>query len=141
MAILLTTENPGEPVTKPSQWSHQTDIAPDAGGAAQARLFVLQHLSAHGVPTLVDDVRLAASELVTNALRHACPPLTMMLRGYDETVRLELLDGRPTQPVLVTAATSDTHGRGVAIVEALSRRWGVTDLGSDGKSVWAEFDA
>jgi hypothetical protein len=74
-------------------------------------------------------------------MKHSCPPLTMTLRGYGETVRLDVLDGWPTQPVLVTARPTDTHGRGVAIMDALSRRWGVTDLGADGKSVWAEFDA
>jgi hypothetical protein len=102
---------------------------------------VLLHLSAHGFTALVDDVQLAASELVTNAMRHAPPPLTMILRGHDETVRLDVIDGWQTQPVLVAATTMDAQGRGVAIVDALSHRWGVTDLGVDGKSVWAEFDA
>lgn len=61
----------------------------------------------------------------------------MMLRGYGETVRLDVL-GWQTQPVLVTAKTTDAHGRGVAIVDAMSRRWGATDLGPDRESVWAE---
>ena len=35
----------------------------------------------------------------------------------------------------------DKSGRGIAIVQALSRDWGVPSRASGGKSVWAQFDS
>jgi anti-sigma regulatory factor (Ser/Thr protein kinase) len=91
--------------------------------------------------SLVDDVQLVVSELVTNALLHANPPFTVILAAFERTVRLEVLDGGSyLVPSLVVAQSLETTGRGVAIVEAMSRDWGVTSGSSGGKSVWAEFD-
>ncbi|GAA1901502.1 hypothetical protein GCM10009716_09170 [Streptomyces sodiiphilus] len=46
-------------------------------------------------------------------------------------------DKSRARPVPCTAASTDTGGRGLEIVEALSERWG-TDLLGRGKRVWAE---
>jgi anti-sigma regulatory factor (Ser/Thr protein kinase) len=96
-------------------------------------------LVAHDLSRLVDDVQLVTTELVTNAMRHAQTPFTVILREFKGTVRLEVLDGCPVQPILVVAGSEDDGGRGISIVDAVSREWGVTSRGAAGKSVWAEF--
>mgnify|MGYP003297045708 CR=1 FL=1 len=40
----------------------------------------------------------------------------------------------------IHGAVLGTGGRGLAIVERLSHRWGITPSADGGKSVWAWFD-
>ena len=121
-------------------WSHETMFSDEASSAAQARAFVSQHLLGHGMPGLVDDIELVVSELATNAMVHACTSFTVILCAFEESVRVEVSDGSPLEPSVVAARSLDTNGRGVAIVQALSRDWGVLSRASGGKSVWAQFD-
>jgi anti-sigma regulatory factor (Ser/Thr protein kinase) len=122
-------------------WSHETSLAAEGSSAARARAFVSRHLRDHDLPHLVDDIKVVASELATNAMAHAQTPFTVILCAFDETVVLEVSDQSRAEPSLVVARALDTSGRGVAIVQALSRDWGVLSRASGGKSVWAEFDS
>ena len=122
------------------RWSHETDLAPEASSASLARAFVGRHLLAHDLVAMVDDVQLVVSELATNAMLHAQTPFTVSLRAFDATLRLEVVDGASNDPTMVVASLLDTYGRGLVIVQALSRDWGVQPGASGGKSVWAEFD-
>jgi serine/threonine-protein kinase RsbW len=79
---------------------------------------------------LVDDVRLIATELVGNAVRHASPlnngTVLVRWREEDSTLVLSVADGGgPTRPEKAHPSPDDAHGRGLRIVEALSRRWWV----------------
>jgi anti-sigma regulatory factor (Ser/Thr protein kinase) len=123
----------------PRRWSHQTQLPAEPGSVSRARAFVAAHLVDHGMADLVDDVALVASELATNAIVHAGSPFTVTLGASADTIRLEVLDGTHTGPTLRAARTWDTSGRGLAIVQALSRDWGVSARVPGGKSVWAEF--
>jgi anti-sigma regulatory factor (Ser/Thr protein kinase) len=82
-----------------------------------------------------DDARLVVSELVTNAVVHARTriELTIIVRGA--VVRIEVTDFGVDRPQLWAR---DEGGRGIPIVEAMSREWGVVDLGS-AKTVWCEL--
>jgi len=122
-------------------WSHETSLAAEASSAAQARAFVSQHLLDHDMAHLVDDIKVVVSELATNAMAHARTPFSVILCAFDGTVVLEVSDASRAEPALVAARSLDTSGRGVAIVQALSRDWGVLPRVSGGKSVWAEFDS
>jgi anti-sigma regulatory factor (Ser/Thr protein kinase) len=122
-----------------AEWSHTTEFAAEANSVSDARAFVRRHLLDHGMGPLVDDVELVVSELATNALVHAHTPFMVILLVCEGSVRLEVLDGSQIGPVMVMAQALDTGGRGVAIVNALSRDWGVIANMSGGKSVWAEF--
>ncbi len=122
------------------EWSHSTELDADDSSASDARAFVTRHLLEHDLGHLIDDVQLVASELATNAIAHAHTTFMVTLEALDESVRLEVLDGSPTEPVMMTAQPMDTGGRGVAIVNALSREWGSAASTSGGKSVWATFD-
>jgi anti-sigma regulatory factor (Ser/Thr protein kinase) len=122
------------------RWSHETHLAAQAISASQSRVFASRHLLAHDLVDIVDEVQLVVSELSTNAILHAQTPFTLSLRAFDATLRLEVADESNHVPSLVVTGSLDTYGRGMALVQALSRDWGVEHRTSDGKSVWAEFD-
>ncbi|GGW64623.1 ATP-binding protein [Streptomyces griseoloalbus] len=91
------------------------------------------------------DVQLCASELVTNVVQHlgeGVPVTVRVLRDIDGRTRLEVTDPDPRAlPVLRAAvADEDESGRGLALLDALTLRWGVAQ-GSDGKTVWCELGA
>jgi anti-sigma regulatory factor (Ser/Thr protein kinase) len=88
----------------------------------------------------VDDVTLVASELVSNAVRHAAvaPDLDLDIawRISDSTVVVSVCDASDTEPTLRSASNDDAAGRGLTIVDRLAAAWGVERLRS-GKRVWA----
>lgn len=129
-----------QPTGGAGDWSCATDFAADDSSVSGARDFVSVHLLEHGVAYLVEDVQLVVSELATNAILHAQTGFMVVLGSVEEEVRLEVLDGSRTGPVLGYARALDVGGRGVAIVDAVSRNWGVVNHASGGKTVWAKFD-
>jgi anti-sigma regulatory factor (Ser/Thr protein kinase) len=90
---------------------------------------------------LVECAELGVSELVTNALLHARPPLSVRVRGTREHPRVEVRDGSVEMPLMPTAGPQDeadlllTFGRGLSIVARCSTAWGV-EIEEDGKIVW-----
>jgi hypothetical protein len=80
------------------------------------------------------DAELVVSELVTNAVRHAAPPLrlTVSLRGAYLHVAVRDASARlPRQ-----RHSDDTGGRGLSLVDIVTTAWGSTPAG-EGKTVWA----
>lgn len=122
-------------------WSHEITLPPATTSASTARRFVQGHLTDHALPLLVDDVVLVASELATNAIAHARSQFTVSLTATSGTVTLSVSDGSALLPRVVDTAALDTTGRGMAIVDGLSREWGVLPHSRRGKAVWAAFDA
>ena len=123
-----------------TDWSHRFTLAPAAESVPVARRFVRTHLLEHDLPGPVDDLQVVASELVTNAVRHARTPFTVLLAGSDTVITLTVSDGSEQPPVLGTASPADVHGRGLLIVDQFSDAWGVSVESPDVKSVWASFD-
>ena len=121
-------------------WSHATEFAAEPTSVGRARSWVGLRLIDHDLAHLVDDLQLVVSELATNAMVHAETSFLVTLTGAGESVLLEVLDGAQAGPVQFASQSLETSGRGVAIVDALSRAWGVTGHMAGGKSVWAEFD-
>ena len=104
---------------------------------ALARHEVARQLETWGAPEgAVLDFELVASELVTNAITHGLPPIELRLHRSSDEVVLEVSDGSPVRPRRQRPRADVAGGRGLAIVETLSRRWGVRTL-PEGKSVWA----
>ena len=120
-------------------WSHETVLAAEPVSASKARGFVHQHLVAHDLQYLVEDIRLVASELATNAVRHARTPFVVTLSEGDGVVRLAIRDGSPLPPVRSVPQFMDLGGRGLVLVEQLSHEWGTSTDVSGSKSVWASF--
>jgi len=119
------------------------DLSCHTGAPSAARRWTADCLRAHlgdrpPVPDLIDDAVLCVSELVTNAVHAGCTNLRVELSFRDDGVRVGVVDDAPGRPALRSAAAGDRSGRGLKLVEAVSRRWGV-DLLERGKLVWAEF--
>ena len=109
-----------------------------AHAAAKARRFVRARLAAAGRGDLAADAELVVSELVTNAVLHVGPPVLVSVAVHPDGVRLEVADRSSRMPIPVRAGEDAMTGRGLSVVAALSRDWGVTPSG-DGKVAWAEL--
>ncbi|MGW4883347.1 ATP-binding protein [Streptomyces murinus] len=115
------------------------DRAPEA--VAEVRQFAADAVARWQQDAVADKVVLAASELATNAVLHARrEAIRVTLRLLSGRVRVEVYDFSRTMPVLTAVGADEVHGRGLALVEAVSRSWG-TDLLPWGKQVWAEVEA
>ncbi|MFF9085110.1 ATP-binding protein [Streptomyces sp. NPDC014991] len=95
-----------------------------------------RHLREHGF-----DVRLCATELLTNVIDHLGEgtPVTVRVSGTAHGhTRVEVTDPAPgTLPTVLSATGTAESGRGLSLVARLSRRWGV-ELDADRKTVWCE---
>jgi GAF domain-containing protein/anti-sigma regulatory factor (Ser/Thr protein kinase) len=110
---------------------------PDA--VSRARRFAVAALDEQPEP-LVDDAALIVTELLTNAILHGAPPVTLRVRHHDDRVRVEVEDTGRNMPVTARHSTEAMTGRGLPLVAALSASWGVDrNNGGGGKSVWAEL--
>lgn len=105
-------------------WFETLFLAPDGPSAREARDFVGRHLTSHGRPDLVDGIRLVVSELVTNALVHALPPVVVYLQEQRLDVLLTVSDRSPDLPVSRPHKLTDLSGRGLDIVDQVSSEWG-----------------
>jgi CheY-like chemotaxis protein len=111
---------------------------PEDESAPKARRFVGSALENWGLGALEYDTSLIVSELVTNALLHAGSAVRVTLKRSQQLLRVEVWDGSldrvpdPKAPVEL-----EEHGRGLMLVSALSRAWGI-EPAADGKVVWAE---
>ncbi|HVW81143.1 MAG TPA: SpoIIE family protein phosphatase [Mycobacteriales bacterium] len=114
-------------------------VDPASPGIAHARQLVATTLTDWGVrPERVDDIVLCADELVTNAVLHSKPPITLRIRRNVSGVSLQIDDGLSGLPRRTRAGADDEHGRGVQIVAMLSDEWGSRPT-RFGKSVWCNF--
>ena len=107
-----------------------------------ARLRIRAALGLHGLGEYADDAEIITSELVTNAVRHACGNdtetigITLTRTGSPATVTIAVSDSSPHGPVRRDTPAGGEQGRGLQIVEALSARWGWHREGG-GKAVFA----
>jgi len=94
----------------------------------------------------VAEAALLVTELVGNAVRHARPladgRILVSWRTEAGRLYMRVTDGGSTieEPHVTQAGPQDTRGRGLSIVDALARQWGVErTLGSS--TVWATLGA
>lgn len=86
----------------------------------------------------MDDVELLVTELVVNAVVHggSAPELSVLL--LPATIRVEVADSSDEMPKLRQPSLDSTSGRGIALLDSLSSRWGADHLPQGGKTVWFE---
>lgn len=96
---------------------------------------------------LVDTAVLLTSEVVTNAVVHPVPARTLSLvrlrvapLEYLRALRVEVTDrgAAGTLPSVQHVGVTAEHGRGLALVEALSAAWGA-DVNDTTTTVWFEL--
>ena len=112
------------------------DIDPDPAAVGEARKNALGRLAAWGLSDAAFVTELIVSELVTNAIRHAAPPIQLRLI-HDRTLICEVSDASSTAPHMRRARTYDEGGRGLLLVAQLTQRWGTRPTPT-GKTIWAE---
>lgn len=108
----------------------------------EARRFVGRVLRDHGFATgeVVEAAVLLTSELVTNAVLHAAGTINVDVDLDLTALRVEVADNSDERPAPRDATPEDTFGRGLHLVEAMARAWGVEQARDDGKVVWFELD-
>ncbi len=111
-------------------------------GVQDARQWVAATFADINRNDLTECAELGVSELVTNALLHATPPIHVAVRGTREHPRVEVRDRSADKPVLPEPIDHDdqhaellTFGRGLNIVARASDAWGA-EIEDDGKVVW-----
>lgn len=115
----------------------QWDLPADPAVVAEARALTAAQLHAWQLDELAFIAELVVSELVTNAIRYAAPPVQLRLI-MDRALICEVSDASTTAPHLRRARTFDEGGRGLMLVAQLTERWG-TRYTSTGKIIWTEM--
>jgi len=108
-------------------------FAPSPSQVGAARHFAIEAAQDWGCDQ--NDLSLVVSELATNACIHAHSRFTVSLHRHRHGVLVEVSDRDPT-PAIVRPPSHETSGRGMMIVDAIARDWGISGCDS-GKSVWA----
>jgi anti-sigma regulatory factor (Ser/Thr protein kinase) len=134
-------------------WPLQTHLElaalPTAPGCARDHVRSLAH--EWGLPGLADTAELLVSELVTNAVQASerlktradlaiVPVVGLWVTSDGISMVLHVWDANPEIPVLKDFAADDENGRGLFLVETLSKDWAV-DRKADGKVVWCLITA
>jgi len=125
------------PLNRPAE-----PLAPGPRGALQARRWMARVVAELGRPELRENAELALSEVVTNAILHGHPPVTVRLRGTWSHPRVEVRDASTDPPAFPLLEVGQefldelpTFGRGLGIVASSSEAWGAERDG-EGKLVW-----
>jgi GAF domain-containing protein/anti-sigma regulatory factor (Ser/Thr protein kinase) len=101
-------------------------VAPRLEDLGPARRWVDDVLETSGVGAQERrTAMLLTSELVTNALKHAGPPVTVTVEVGGGVLRVAVRDGSTALPVVRHPEPTELSGRGVQFLERLSARWGV----------------
>ncbi len=85
---------------------------------------------------------MAVSELMTNALKASLEehtPIALRLLANHERLIIEVWDRAATDPVACEPDEETVSGRGLAVVEKLSNRWGFKRVSFSLKVVWCEL--
>ncbi|WP_351236123.1 SpoIIE family protein phosphatase [Streptomyces sp. NPDC002133] len=108
----------------------------DPSLVSRARSLTTDQLNRWGLGHHAAATELIVSELVTNAIRHGNGPIQLRLIRHD-ALTCEVHDTGNSTPRRRQPRTTDENGRGLLLIDQLSRKWG-TRYTPDGKLIWAE---
>jgi hypothetical protein len=114
-------------------FDHDTDSA-SLRHAAEDRLLSWQ------AAELVDDTLLVITELVQNVIQHTGHGGELALSHPSDVVLVEVFDSSRDLPRVIGPDPRRLGGRGMLLVDAISRAWG-SQLTATGKVVWAHLPA
>lgn len=116
--------------------THSQRFEASGRSVGAARRFVAD-VVADAPADIQESVALMVSELATNALVHAASGFEVAVDRSDFAVLVSVSDrGDGGMPHLRAPSSSQPHGRGLRIVDALSEEWGVVTTRDEGKLVW-----
>lgn len=107
-----------------------------------ARLHIRAALRDNELDEYADDAVAITSELVSNAIQHACGDgtetvgVTLARIRHPDAVTVVVTDSSPVGPVMREPSHSSERGRGLLVVEELSVYWGWNPE-DGGKAVYA----
>lgn len=105
-----------------------------------ARAFLTRLLDGWGIPDeVIDDASLLASELMSNAVRHAGGVVDLQIEADDGLLHVGVHDNSNGTPTVNEAGPTSSGGRGMWIVQSVAHDWGADPDGS-GKTVWFELN-
>lgn len=112
----------------------------DLASGRAARRFMEETLEQWDCGELLDSVNLLVTELVTNAVVHAESGAEVAVVLTSRVLRVEVTDHGTGDFEPRRAADLDTSGRGIALVDTLSTRWGTDPRADGGKVIWFEME-
>ncbi|MFP5376184.1 MAG: ATP-binding protein [Acidimicrobiia bacterium] len=116
-------------------------LGPDLTSGEAVRRFVQRQVEADSVSDETQFLaQLLATELVTNAVRHARTSVELGVARRRDRIRIEARDGSRKLPVRPEAEAPTRH-RGMLLIEDLADRWGVDLEDGGSKVVWLELAA
>lgn len=138
MSSASTAVSGALPVTEPTVLrAFEVDFAPAYSRVRHMRRITAAHLRLWDLATLIEPATLVVSELVTNAIQHCeGAPVNLRVKHYADELRVEVADGTPKLPKPRVAGPDDESGRGLLIVAAIAREWGVS---CDGEMTWCSL--
>src|SRR5450759_221923 len=116
-------------------------LTPHPTAPRASRDFVARALLRWGLGPLVPAASLVVSELVTNSTIHAGTDIELSVAWNLGLLRLTVRDNSPGLPRRLYPQFVDVSGRGLSVVAALSRAFGVLPTAEGGKLVWAVLNA
>jgi anti-sigma regulatory factor (Ser/Thr protein kinase) len=119
--------------------SGERDIPNGVSAAAQARELVADALSSQVPESVLNDVRIVVSELVTNSFEHAGNPpghpIKVTLDLSQDRVRIAVIDRSIFDPTPETPEELSDARWGLVIVDRIADGWGRLSEGG----IWAEI--
>jgi len=138
-------DSPVQPPASPERGRFSRPLAHCPEAVCEARHAARSVLEGwHVDAELSESVLVVVSELVTNAIEHARPPMVMHLHQElpDGRVWVAVTDGGPAadEGPWTRSCTADEHGRGLTLVQALTEAHG-TRRSDTGTTHWARLTA
>lgn len=144
---------PGMPDREPDERVSSLQLATLPSAAGWARRFTATVLHSWLMwPETIETAELLISEIVTNSIKAAGPPpagpltysdldrigrIVVTLRLLPGQVVMEVADNDPCPPLLKDVDSESESGRGLLLVQALSKDWGFEYSPSGDKVVFA----
>lgn len=124
------------PPTGNALLERRASLTSELTSASEARRVLRDCLREAGREDWLDAGELAMSEVVTNALLHAHTDVGVWVGVYPDEVCIEVEDRSSVLPRQRHYDDEATTGRGMGLVAAVARSFGVRTLGDAGKVVW-----
>jgi anti-anti-sigma regulatory factor len=116
------------------------DLLPTVGAGRRARELVTEACLSWDVPALVSPACTVVTELVNNVVAHAHTMMRLRLSLRGRHLQIAVRDGSTELPVARDVPAVAMSGRGLALVDSVTRSWGSLSI-EGGKVVWAVLDA